>query len=617
MERGGLARWLLLGAGIFFLITFLPDLFGNGDGAETQPDLAEKLVSQGSQDKPKTCTLWSNRLKARLSERGASLVSLSLLPAKYRREGESTDLVTTPDHPEYSPLYFNLRNPAAAPKKSESWQVAYDVLDWELTHDSSKACEFTYRDDKVLLTKRVEVTGQPYELAATLTVKNLASKPLRHALTVNTADFRYDREVENKLFTMNPLNTHVECVLEDGQADRRRSEDFEPEDFQNPELFRTSPLNNGRWIESEAPASVAAVSNAYFTNALAAVKSPKGAPSCQVQIFERWDYSRYKSKGSDPNSAALYRARLAYAPMELAPGKSASYTVTGYLGPKERDALAAAGHNLEQLIDLGWFAWIAKLLVAFLLKVYSWVGTWGVAIIVLTVCARTLLFPLSIPSIKSMIKMRELKPEIDKLNEKFKDDPQAKGLAQMELWKKHKVNPLKGCLPQMAAMPVWFALYTTLQTAVELYNIPFLWFPDLSQPDPYYILPFIIGGIFFLQQKMMPMQMDPAQQKMMMYFMPGMFTVFMLFLPSGLGVYMFTNSLLGIVQQQIVERYVKRSTGKGGDAPGQSIIDTTGESVGPKATGKGKRRRKGKAPSQQNSGEANLSRTPALKERKA
>jgi YidC/Oxa1 family membrane protein insertase len=118
---------------------------------------------------------------------------------------------------------------------------------------------------------------------------------------------------------------------------------------------------------------------------------------------------------------------------------------------------------------------------------------------------------------------------------------------------------MKGCLPQLISMPVWFALYTTLQTAVELYNIPFLWFPDLSEADPYYILPFVIGAVFFAQQKMMPMQADPAQQKMMMYLMPGMFTVFMLFLPAGLGVYMFTNSLLGIAQQQMVEVHAKKT----------------------------------------------------------
>jgi YidC/Oxa1 family membrane protein insertase len=119
---------------------------------------------------------------------------------------------------------------------------------------------------------------------------------------------------------------------------------------------------------------------------------------------------------------------------------------------------------------------------------------------------------------------------------------------------------MKGCLPQLASMPVWFALYTTLQTAVELYNIPFLWFPDLSRSDPYYILPFIIGATYYAQQKLMPMQAgDPMQQKMMTYIMPGMFTVFMLFLPAGLGIYMFTNSLLGIAQQQIVERHVKKT----------------------------------------------------------
>jgi YidC/Oxa1 family membrane protein insertase len=224
-------------------------------------------------------------------------------------------------------------------------------------------------------------------------------------------------------------------------------------------------------------------------------------------------------------------------------------------------AAGGGGHNTDELIDLGFFSVVAKVLVAFLLKVYSFVHNWGLAIIILTITARLLLFPLSVPSIKSMIKMRELKPHLDALNEKFKDDPQAKGLAQMELWRKHNVNPLKGCLPQLASMPVWFALYTTLQTAVELYNIPFLWFPDLSLPDPYYILPFIIGGTSFFQQKLMPLQQgDPMQQKMMLYFMPAMFTVFMLFLPAGLGVYMFTNGLLGIVQQQAVEWHVRRTS---------------------------------------------------------
>jgi YidC/Oxa1 family membrane protein insertase len=139
-------------------------------------------------------------------------------------------------------------------------------------------------------------------------------------------------------------------------------------------------------------------------------------------------------------------------------------------------------------------------------------------------------------------------------------------------------------------MPVWFALYTTLQTAVELYNIPFLWFPDLSESDPLFILPFIIGGTYFLQQKMMPMQGgDPAQQKMMLYMMPGMFTVFMLFLPAGLGVYMFTNSVLAITQQWAVEKHARRSVAA--QAAGQIAVKVKGEERG---GGKGRKPGDGK-----------------------
>jgi YidC/Oxa1 family membrane protein insertase len=157
-----------------------------------------------------------------------------------------------------------------------------------------------------------------------------------------------------------------------------------------------------------------------------------------------------------------------------------------------------------------------------------------------------------------MVSMRRLKPEVDEINRKFKDDPQQKQVAMMEVYRKNGVNPFGGCLPVLVQMPVWWALYTVLQTAVELYHTPFLWFPDMSAPDPYFILPIVIGGTSFVQQKLMPQQADIAQQKMMLYFMPALFTVMMLFLPSGLGVYMLTNSVLGIVQQQLVERFAPR-----------------------------------------------------------
>jgi len=565
MDRGNLGRWLLIAAAAFLIIHFSSGLFGGG-ASERQPLRPEGDRVPAAETRPagKSCDLWGPGFHAQLTSRGGGIRKFELLDAKYRREGKPIDLATTPDVELRRALRFQFRNPASKVAEKAS-QLQYDSLDYTIAHADGKRCELVHQDERTKVTKIVRTTERPYELTAEVTVENLAAVPLTHTLSVYSDVWRMESEVHGGLFSVSPLLTHVECVAEDGTTTRLTPGEFEPKDFEDAERFPRNERNQGDWFQAPGKTDVAAVSNAYFSQAIVPLKG--GSPSCQLQIEDRWDHRQFKSKGSDPNGGAMYRARLAYAPKQLAPKESASYSVLAYVGPKERSVLSAAGggqHRLIDLIDLGFFSAIAKILVSFLLKVYSVIPNWGIAIIVLTLTARILLFPLAVPGIKGMIKMRELKPEIDALNVKFKDDPQAKGLAQMELWRKHNVNPLKGCLPQLASMPVWFALYTTLQTAVELYNIPFLWFPDLSERDPYYILPFIIGATSFLQQKLMPIQGDPAQQKMLLYFMPAMFTVFMLFLPAGLGVYMFTNGVLGIVQQQAVEWHVRRSIRPGG-----------------------------------------------------
>jgi YidC/Oxa1 family membrane protein insertase len=127
----------------------------------------------------------------------------------------------------------------------------------------------------------------------------------------------------------------------------------------------------------------------------------------------------------------------------------------------------------------------------------------------------------------------------------------------LELYRKHGINPLRqlgGCLPVLLQLPIWFALYQSLSTNVELYHAPFvLWWQDLSAPDPYYVLPLVLGGLTYLQQRITPNTMDPVQAKIMLYMMPIMITVFMLFLPAGLCVYMVTSSTLGILQQQYTQ----------------------------------------------------------------
>ncbi len=587
MDRGTLLRWLFIAAAVFLLMTGLPKLFGGGT-TERQPLQPEgsNLPAQASRPREQLCDLWGPRFRAQISTRGGGIKHFFLLDAKYREDGQPIDLSTTPDLELRRQLRFDFHNPAAKIPEPER-QLGYDSVDFTLERATGKECVLVFRDDAVELRKTVKTTERPYELVATATIRNLASNARRHALTVETTAWRTEAEVKGGMFRVSPLLTHVECVPREGDATRLNPQDFEPSDFEDRERFPITPRTAGDWFEAPFPPAVAAVSNAYFSHAL--VPLAGSTPACQLQIEDRWDHRRFQNKGADPNAGAMYRARLAYPPRELAPGKEATYSVLTYVGPKERSVLAeAAGgdQRLTELIDLGFFSSIAKVLVAFLLKVYSVIPNWGIAIIVLTVTARLLLFPLAVPGIKGMIKMRELKPEIDAINEKYKDDPQQKGLAQMELWRKHNVNPLKGCLPQLASMPVWFALYTTLQTAVELYHIPFLWFPDLSKGDPYYILPFIIGATSFLQQKLMPMQGDPAQQKMLLYFMPAMFTVFMLFLPAGLGVYMFTNGVLGIIQQQAVEWHVRRSIRPGGGSGSGDIkVKVVGEGPGPKGGG--------------------------------
>jgi YidC/Oxa1 family membrane protein insertase len=583
MERGNLARWLLLAVGIFLLVTVGRNMFGGGTAERQRPSVEAQQVAAppGARAPEALCNLWGDRFHAQLTTRGASLKRYTLTTAKYRKDGKQIELSTTPDQEFYQQLRLHFANRL---EKSLDRQVDPDSMDWKLVETSGRSCTFSYQDEKVELTKVVSLSSRPYELDVTATVTNRANRPLKHALTAHTDAWRTHHETAGSMLQVSPLITRVECVAADGTATRLTPADFEPDDFADVQKFPSNARNAGDWYEAPGTPAVGAVSNAYFTHSLVPLKSPGKGPLCQARIEERFDSGRFPSVDRDPNGGSLYRVRLAYPEQTLAPGQSASYSLTSYSGPMERALLAGAAggnHGVEELIDLGIFSAIAKILVGFLLKVYGVVGNWGIAIMILTITARTLLFPLALPSIKGMVKMRALKPEIDALNEKFKDDAQAKGLAQMELWRKHNVNPLKGCLPQLASMPVWFALYTSLQTAVELYNIPFLWFPDLSSADPLYILPFIIGATSFIQQKLMPPQGDPAQQKMMLYFMPAMFTVFMLFLPAGLGVYMFTNGVLGILQQQGVEWHAKRSlANKGKGAINVEVVSDASKSKG-------------------------------------
>ena len=296
---------------------------------------------------------------------------------------------------------------------------------------------------------------------------------------------------------------------------------------------------------------VAAVENVYFTLAMA----PDGEPAARCSLRGEDFFADGEEHGT------LFESRLLYPWVTLEPGAEQTYRTLAYIGPKEPGALLIAGHHLPAMVDLGFFSIIAQQLARLLGFIHQSVPNWGLAIILLTLLVRLTLFPLTNLSFNSMARMRLLKPEIDRINQLYADDSEKKGAAMMELYRKHKINPVSGCLPSLVQLPVWWALYTSLSTNIELYHMPFtLWWTDLSSPDPYYVLPLALGGLMHLQQRLSPTTMDPAQAKMMMWFMPIMITVFMLFLPSGLCLYMLTNSALGISQQKLNEYRISRQS---------------------------------------------------------
>ncbi len=241
--------------------------------------------------------------------------------------------------------------------------------------------------------------------------------------------------------------------------------------------------------------------------------------------------------------------------------------LTAYLGPKDIDALELAGHDFRRAVDLGWFGFIAVPLLHVMQFSHRFTGNYGFDIILLTLLVKILFIPLTNRSFKSMRELQRLQPEMLRIREKYKDDPQQMNKEMLELYRRHKVNPLGGCLPMLLQLPVFIGLYSALTHAVELRHAPFiLWITDLSAPDrlgsvaiplveppgvP--VLTLLMGASMFLQTWMSPSTGDPAQRNVMLI-MPVMFTFMFINFPSGLTLYWLVNNVLTIAQQYYMTR---------------------------------------------------------------
>ncbi|HIO61139.1 MAG TPA: membrane protein insertase YidC [Deltaproteobacteria bacterium] len=246
---------------------------------------------------------------------------------------------------------------------------------------------------------------------------------------------------------------------------------------------------------------------------------------------------------------------VALPPTNLQPNLLVESEFKMYYGPKEDEELMKFGHNLVVSHDMT-LEVLAGPLLDLLRMIYGYVGNYGVAIIILTIIVRLVLFPLTYKGMKSMKRMQQLSPRMKKLQAKYKNNKEKLNKEMMGLYRKNRVNPLGGCLPMLLQLPVFFALYSSLSSAVELRHAPFiLWISDLSQPDGLGITPLLMGASMYFQQKLTPQtaMMDSTQAKVMQM-LPFIFTIFTFTFPSGLTLYWVTSNILSIAQQQIINR---------------------------------------------------------------
>ncbi len=293
---------------------------------------------------------------------------------------------------------------------------------------------------------------------------------------------------------------------------------------------------------------------------------PKNSNDGWIAMLQHYFFSAWLPRNGTPREFytrrlddGLYAAGVIVPAGTVAAGNTASVTVPLYAGPEEQEKLAKIAPGLDLTVDYGWLTVIAVPLFWVLAWLNQWAGNWGIAIILLTVIIKLLFYPLSAASYRSMGKMRVVAPKLQKLKDQYGNDRQRMQQAMMELYKTEKINPLGGCMPIIVQIPVFIALYWVLLASVELRHAPFmLWIDDLAAPDPWFILPVLMGLTMIVQTWLNPEPPDPVQAKMMKI-MPVVFSIFFFFFPAGLVLYWLVNNVLSIAQQWQITRAIERT----------------------------------------------------------
>jgi YidC/Oxa1 family membrane protein insertase len=409
---------------------------------------------------------------------------------------------------------------------------------WRAREEGTDSVAFEFEQDGVQIRKLYSFDADSYDFRLLLEIENGSSEVIRPRFLVDLPasvregnDFR-----EQALAALHQGDTQKQMLAGLGSPGFfGRMSGKKPVDAYEPLIGEID------WTGIDTP---------YFWSAL--LPDTPDRASARFVVLER----------SEAGAVELF-----FDPVEVPPGQSVAREFRGYVGPKELEHLEPLGPAAVAAVDVGW-DWVAPLTRFFswlLGALYSIVPNYGVAIVVLTILVRIFTAPLTIKQMRSMERMRRLQPKLKEIQSKFADDRQKQSEEMMRLYKQEKVNPLGGCFPMLLQFPVFIGLYWALRSSIHLRQAPFFgWIDDLSAPEtlftlpgigiPVRVLPLIMGASMVLQQKITPMQADPAQARMMMTIMPIMMTVIFYQFPSGLVLYWMLSNLLAIGHQLWIGR---------------------------------------------------------------
>jgi YidC/Oxa1 family membrane protein insertase len=463
-----------------------------------------------------------------LSSAGGTLKHAQLLGEKYRTvKGDPTsgyDIMRTAT-PGTASMRLAFPGSSFAAPTDGSWEVSRPAPDTVV---------FSTETDAVRIEKRYRAESARYRLQLDVTIENKAAKPASEHLAIQVFAHQDPNGKGGGFLGGSSANTaSVLCYV--GEKTERTPVDKLAKET-------VEKVGNVRWIGADEK---------FFL--VAAVPFPESPP-----------HDRTCTQRGVPGE--IGQGDLTFSERELAAAGKTTYSFTLYTGPKIIDDLeqvrpGGEKANLDESVDVT-LAMLSRPILGLLKFFQRYVHNWGLAIILLTLFIKLITFYPTQRSLLSAKKMQKLGPKMAAIRKKYENDKQRQSVETMNLYKAHGVSPFGGCLPSLIQMPIWIALYSTLNYAVELHRSPFiLHIHDLTAKDPFYITPLLMGGVMFLQMKMSPTSPDNQQQAMMSVMMPIMFTAFSLVLPSGLALYMLTSYLIGILQQLYVNRVDRKSGG--------------------------------------------------------